>query len=124
MRFSRWLLIVGLVVGLGCLQVVQHTALLLRGYAVGRRLRQVHRQETAVSWLSAEVDGLGSPSRLAQVSKEQRLKLVAWSPLSPTQASADLVPVALSEPVARAPRVFSVAHVADPEPVAWEDTSD
>ena len=124
MRLSRWLLLVGVVVGLGCLQVMQRTALLLRGYAVGERLRRVHTEETTVAWLSAEVDGLASPGRLAQASKDQRLTLAAWLPLSPTSSSADVVPTALSQSMDHAPAVFSVANVASREAVITDDTSD
>ena len=124
MRLSRWLLLIGIVVGLGCLQVVQRNALLLQGYAIGERAHRVHEEETAVAWLNAEVDGLASPGRLAQTSRDQRLALVAWAPLSPTQSIGEAVPATFSQPIDRAPNVFSVANVASREAAMTDDTSD
>ena len=89
MPLSRWTMLVALLVGLGCLQVSQHNALFMKGYAVGERMGRVHTQETDVSWLQARVIGLTSPSHLARVSQERQLKLVARSTLSPAPASAD-----------------------------------
>ena len=79
MRLSYWLGLVALVTGIGCLQVSQRTAIVLSGYAVGDRMQRVHAQETDVSWLNANVIGLASPARLAQVAQEKHLTLVAWS---------------------------------------------
>jgi len=75
--------LVGLLVGLGCLQVAQRNAIFLKSYAVGERTHHVHTQETQVAWLSTQVTGLASPMRLAEIAEERRLKLVAWSTLSP-----------------------------------------
>ena len=90
MPLSRWMGLIGIVVALGCLKVTQRNALFLQGYAVGERLAQMHKQETDVSWLHAQVTGLESPGRLARAAQDQQLKLVAWSTLSPERAVAAL----------------------------------
>jgi hypothetical protein len=77
MRLTQWLLLIGIVTGLGCLQVAQRNALFLKGYAVGERVQRVHAKETDVSWLSARVVEMTSPVRLADIAQERRLKLVA-----------------------------------------------
>lgn len=82
MALSRWLLLIGAVVGLGCLQVAQRNVLMMRGYAIGEGRAQVHAKDAEVSWANARVAGLASPVHLAQVAQERRLKLVAWSTLS------------------------------------------
>ena len=89
MLLSRWMLLIGVVVGLGCLQVAQRNAIFLKGYAVGDRIDQVHTQETEVSWLGARVVGLESPTRLSQLAQERHLKLVAWSMLPPSVPDAE-----------------------------------
>ena len=81
MRLSHWFALIGLLVAVGCLQVAQHNALFLSGYAVGGRLARVHAQQNDVSWLSAQVVGLASPTHLANVAEDRGLKLVAWSML-------------------------------------------
>jgi len=81
MRSSRWLLLIALVVGVGCLNVAQRTALFLTGYGVGQRAQRAHAQEADVLWLKMQVVGLSSPAHLAEVAQERRLKLVAWSTL-------------------------------------------
>ena len=86
MRLSRWMAVIGVMVMIGCLQVAQRNALLLKGYAVGERMHQVHTQESDVAWLSAEVTGLASPSHLASVAAERRLKLVAWLRFPPASS--------------------------------------
>lgn len=78
MRLSRWMLLIGILVGVGCLQVAQHNALFLRSYAVGERIRRVQAQENETSWLQAQVIGLSSPTHLAKVGADRQLKLVAW----------------------------------------------
>ena len=83
MRVSHWLVLIAIVVGLGCLQVAQHNAILLTGYAIGRRIKDVHEQQANLSWLRTQVVGLTSPTHLARVAHERRLKLVAWSTISP-----------------------------------------
>lgn len=79
MRLSRWLALIAVMVGLGLLRVSQRNAVVLKGYAVGERLHRVHAKETDVTWLAAAVDGLASPTHLAQVAEDRRLKLVARS---------------------------------------------
>ena len=86
MRLSRWMILIALFVSLGCLQVAQRTAMVLKGYAVGERMQRVHAQENEIAWLDARVTGLGSPSRLARAQEDRQLKLVAWSRLSPGPA--------------------------------------
>lgn len=81
MALSRWLALVGLLVGLGCLQVAQRNAVFLKGYAVGERQHRLHAAETDVSWATAQVVGLSSPTHLAHLAQERQLKLVAWSTL-------------------------------------------
>ena len=83
MRLTHWIMLIGLVVGLGCLQVTQRNAIVFTGYAVGERLIRVHRQEADVSWLNMQVVGLTSPAHLAQIAKERRLNLVARVTLPP-----------------------------------------
>lgn len=75
--------LIGLVVMLGCLQVAQRTAVVMKGYGLGERLRDVHARETDVSMLSLQITELSSPGRLAKVAKDRQLKLVAWSTLTP-----------------------------------------
>ena len=93
MRLTHWLMLIGLLVGLGCLQVAQRNALLLQGYAIGERMGRVHTTETDVAWLNMRVVGLASPTRLSQVAQERRLNLVAWSTLSPVPGSVRPIPV-------------------------------
>ena len=84
MTVSRWMMLIGLVVAIGCFQVAQRNALFIKGYRVGERMHQVHQQENDVAWLSAEVTGLSSPSHLARVASERQLKLVAWLRFPPS----------------------------------------
>ena len=83
MRLAQWFLLIGLLMIVGLLQVTQQTAILLEGYALGHRVRQLHAQETQLSWLHAQVIGLSSPAHLAEVAQERKLTLVAWSTFSP-----------------------------------------
>ena len=78
MRLSRWFLIIACVVGLGCLQVAQRTAIVMKGYALGERMHRVHAQQTDVSLETMDVVGLSSPAQLSQVAQERRMNLVAW----------------------------------------------
>ena len=99
MRLTRWLLLIAAVVGLGCLQVAQRTALYLKGYAVGQRAHEVHTQNTEVSWLDTQVVGLSSPVRLAEVAQERRLQFVAWSTLEAAPRATRTLPhMALAQP--------------------------
>ncbi|MBI4342377.1 MAG: hypothetical protein HY599_03310 [Candidatus Omnitrophica bacterium] len=88
MRVRQWFLLIGFIVALGCLQVAQRTAVVMKGYAVGERMHQLHARQTDVSWLNVQIAGLSSPARLAQVVKDRQLKLVAWSTLSPAHPAA------------------------------------
>jgi hypothetical protein len=87
MRLSGWMALIGVLVAVGCLAVTQRNAVYGQGYAVGRRLHRLHAEESDVSRLRAQVTGLESPTRLAQLADERRLKLVAWSTLSPDRPS-------------------------------------
>ena len=82
MALSRWLLLVGIMVGVGCLQVAQRNAIVLKGYEIGQRIQQVHAHETQLEWLSTRVTGLASPTQLSKVAQDRRLALVAWATLS------------------------------------------
>ena len=82
MRASRLFSLIGLVVVLGCLQVAQRTAVVMKGYGVGKRLHDMHARETDVSMLSLQITELSSPGRLARVAKDRQLKLVAWSTIA------------------------------------------
>lgn len=131
MKLAHWLILIGLLVGIGCLQVAQRNALFFKGYAVGERMSRLHTQETEVAWLSAEVEGLTSPTHLAQVAQERRLKLVAWSPLAPQVYTARVVSGPSGMPGAAAAKVAAagppLVHVAavDPDQVqTGNDTSD
>ncbi len=92
MNLTRWLVAIALLVGLGCLQVAQRNAIVLKGYALGQRTSELHAQETAVAWLGAEVNGLQSPAHLARVAQQRRLKFVAW------RVADGLVPFQRDEP--------------------------
>lgn len=82
MKLSSWTVLIGLLVGLGCLQVTARNAVVLKGYAVGERTDRLHDQETDLAWLRADVQALRSPVRLSAVAQERQLKLVARSTLS------------------------------------------
>ena len=102
MRLSRWFLVMACVVGLGCLQVAQRTAIVIKGYALGERMHRVHTQETDASLETMEVVGLSSPAHLSQVARERRMNLVAWRPLrGEPAAAAPLVRVAALEAESR-----------------------
>lgn len=94
MRLSRWMLVIGIMVGLGCLQVAQRNAILLKSYGVGERMNRIHARQTELAWLQAHVTELSSPTHLAQMAQERRLKLVAWwrLPPTPSMVSAALLP--------------------------------
>lgn len=79
MKMSSWFMLIGVLVGIGCLKVTEHNAIYFKGYALGEQVRSLHETDTQVGWLNVEVEGLASPGRLAQVAQERRLKLVAWS---------------------------------------------
>ncbi|MBI2093201.1 MAG: hypothetical protein HYT88_00545 [Candidatus Omnitrophica bacterium] len=79
MRLSRWLMVLGVFVTLGCLRVAQQNAVYLKGYEVGKRLENLHQKQVQLSRLEAEVIGLSSPGYLLDVARKRRLDLVAWS---------------------------------------------
>jgi hypothetical protein len=81
MRLSQWLTLIGVVAGLGCLQVAQRNALFMAGYAFGEQAHAVHTQEANLLWLNAQVVGLESPKHLSRMAQERNLQLVAWSTL-------------------------------------------
>ena len=81
MRLSRWWVLLGGLVGLGCLQVAQRTAIVTKGYALGERVHRAHTQQTEMSLERMEVVGLSSPVQLSQAAREQRMNLVAWAAL-------------------------------------------
>lgn len=83
MRLSRWMLVIGIVVGFGCLKVAQRNAILVKSYALGERMDHLHAKRNEVAWLHAQVTGLSSPTHLAKIAEERRLELVAWSWLPP-----------------------------------------
>ena len=92
MRLSRWMLVIGIVVGFGCLKVAQRNAILVKSYAVGERMGRLHAKRNEVAWLHAQVTGLSSPSHLAQMAEERRLELVAWSRLPPATSLISMAP--------------------------------
>jgi hypothetical protein len=79
--------LIGVVVAFGCLKVGERNAIYFKGYALGDRLQRIHAQETGVAWLAADVTELASPARLAQTAQDRKLKLIAWSTLSPERAA-------------------------------------
>jgi hypothetical protein len=98
MTFSRWMILIAALVGVGCLEVAQRSALVRSGYAVAERQRAVEAHDAAVTWLNAQVIGLSSPAHLAQVAQQRRLKLVAWSTLeaAPSRSHSPVRMAALS----------------------------
>ena len=83
MNLSRALILIGVMVGVGCLKAVQQNSLLVSARRVGSLIGQVHTQETQVSWLRAKVVGLRSPAHLSEDARTRQLDLTAWSALSP-----------------------------------------
>ena len=98
MRLSRWLVIIGIMVGVGCLRVAQRNAVLVKSYAVGDRMTRLHEQQNDVAWLQAQVTELSSPTQLARAAEARRLKLVAWSRLPPTPTLLSMAPERLDGP--------------------------
>ena len=97
MRFSRWLLLIAAMVGVGLAQVAWHNAVYFTGYAIGDRLHRVQTLEREVAWLDTQVTGLGSPVRLADVAQQRQLTLVAWSTM-PTAPAIPAAPEGSKEP--------------------------
>ena len=99
MRVSQWLMLVGVLVSVGMLQVAQRTAIVRRGYALGQRTHRLHEAERDVAWLRAQLQGLSSPNRLTDVSQTRQQPFIAWSLLSQApRTSQTTPPVALSAP--------------------------
>lgn len=90
MSLSRWMVLIGLVVGLGCLRVTQHHAVVFKGYAVGDRVSRLHDQHNEVAWLSAQIAGLASPAHLGEVAQQRRVKFIARSTLHARPVSSAL----------------------------------
>jgi hypothetical protein len=86
------MLLIGVMVGIGCFQVAQRNAILVKSYAVSERTHRLQAKRNEVAWLQAQVEGISSPTHLAQVAEERRLKLVAWSRLPPTPSLVSLAP--------------------------------
>ena len=82
MRLTAWLGWLALMVMAGGLMVAQRTQIVLKGYGIGERLRQVHDREIAVALMDTRLRGLQSPTTLARIAEDQQLKLVAWSRIS------------------------------------------
>jgi hypothetical protein len=122
--------LIGILVGLGCLQVSQRNALFLRGYTVGERMSRVHTQEADVSWLNAHVVGLASPAHLSRVAHERQLKLVGWLTLSPTQSFPSTLPPETFQGKARrgsasgARPLTHIAAMSPVQPAADDEVSD
>ena len=77
MTTQRLALLIALMVAAGWIRVTQQTALRLQAYALGQQRLQLHRVETDMQWLKAQVVGLESPGRLAKTMKDQHRSLVA-----------------------------------------------
>ena len=81
MTLTRWFTLIGLVIGLGCLQVAERNAVVLKGYAVGDRLHRLHQTETDTLLAKEQVAGLASPAALVRAAGQRQLKFVAWATL-------------------------------------------
>ncbi len=108
MQLRWWFLLIGVVVGLGCLRVAQRNAAFLKGYALGDRLERMHVRQTDVSRLRVEVTELSSPVHLARVAEARRLKLVAWSTMAPAPPT-----TARREDARPEPALTAVASMTD-----------
>lgn len=86
MRLTHWFVLLAALVGLSALQATHRTLLVLKGYAVEERLEQLHAREVALARLDTRLAELRSPARLAEIAREQQLKLVAWSRLDAVRA--------------------------------------
>ena len=84
---SRWMLLIAIMVGVGCVRVAQQTALVMEGYQVGDLLRQLCAQQGEWLWARAQMVGLQAPARLAHTMEDRQLKLVAWLRLPPVPSS-------------------------------------
>jgi len=75
--FSRSLLLMGIVTGLGFAKVTQQTTIWLAAYELGRRSDQFHELENDTLWLKTQVVALQSPAHLAKAMRQERQRLVA-----------------------------------------------
>ena len=91
--------LIGVLVGFGCLKVAQQNAVVLHGYAVGRRAAQVRAQERDLLWLNAEIAELASPGQLSKAAQARQLKLVAWVPVSSAASRGRMAAARGSRPV-------------------------
>ena len=90
MKFSQWMTLMGIVVGLGVAKVAQQTSLWLSAYDLGHRQAALHELENDTLWLKTQVAALESPSHLVQVEKDRQLSLVARAELHTATPAARL----------------------------------
>jgi hypothetical protein len=112
MSLSRWVLAVSLMVGLGCLQVAQRNALVLKGYALGERQAQMHEDQVVLHWLQADVTRLGSPSSLASAAQTRKWKFVARA-VVPAAPALSAVAKAPAGPLITVAALDAAARVSD-----------
>ena len=91
MPFKRWLMLIGLMTGLGMLKVAEQTAVCVKAYDLGRQRAAAHQLESDTSWLQTSVIGLASPARLASAVTPDRQEMVAWSTLPNAAPSASRI---------------------------------
>ena len=103
MSLSRWLIVLGLAVGIGMLITAQRIAVFMEGYVVGERMHQVHEEEVALGWVNHQVTGASSPVNLARDAQSRHLNLVASSSLqdlslqqAPKSSTSEPQPVAMA----------------------------
>ncbi len=120
MSFSRWLALIGLLVGIGMLKVAQETSLALDAYRTGRDYTKLHDLETDTRWLETKVIALQSPIALVSTMKERHVQLVAWSRLSTPLAIAAAGRSPTAAPIAQASDASAARGVQqlakDPQP--------
>ena len=91
MSLKRWLLLISAVVVVGMSRVAQQTALCLAAYDVGHRQVQCRELASQTLWLHTKIVNLRSPLRVAHTMTTRHVELMAWSELSLTPRSAQLV---------------------------------
>lgn len=96
MSRRRMIALIGIMVVAGGIRVNQQTALRLKGYALGRQQQRVRALEHESLWLKAQVVGLQSPARLANVLTGRPRKLVARTTLASTPQRTRLAHASLS----------------------------
>ena len=98
MLLKRWLVLIGILVVWGGLQITWRNAIVMKGYDVGQRLADVNRTQTKVRWETTQVIELTSPVHLAKVSTQRKLGLVARSTMTtPMTAAPSLLQLATIE---------------------------